>query len=238
MGKLEERLAGRGVDQGSLPVQGMIRQVVGVTETGTVLVDMGIAVEVACLDSYGPRTNGDLVFVIKTSAGSWLVMGKVGPGPLDPSPGLAVAVTGRRSWRSDVIDPDRVIQGRDSVGAWRGGWFYNGGIKTATDTGVVTGIDLRLTRGSAATGGPNGKVTVRVWLHNELVPPASLVTMVYGPFTAGSLAFDESVTVSLPAAARAMLVAGTAKGFVVGAADEDQFMVFGGASGAVNVKFT
>lgn len=237
MGKLEERLAGRYSDQGALPLQGMIRQVVGVTEAGTVLLDMGVPVEVACLASYTDRADGDLVFVVKTSAGSWLVLGKVGPGPVDPTPGVAVSVTGRRSWKSDVIDPDRVIQGSDGTGSWRGAWFYGTGIKTATDTGTPIGIDLRLTRGPAGSGGPNSKVVVRVWLHNELTPPSSQVTMVYGPFTAGSLAFDESVTVSLPADAMAMLVAGTARGFVVGAIEESQHMVFGGASGAVNVRF-
>lgn len=146
----------------------------------------------------------------------------------------------RAAWRSGHLESDRPV----AQGAWpsypqpfTGGWFYGGAVAAACAGKSVKAMQLKLAR-SGAPHGSYGQVRPQMYLvaagSPGSTPPSYDPDAVrYGP----GLGLGGSATWSLPAAWRADLASGAARGIVVSAGVGIGYLIYSSSSGALTITF-
>ncbi|MEW1754710.1 hypothetical protein [Streptomyces angustmyceticus] len=116
----------------------------------------------------------------------------------------------------------------------RGGWFYGSAIASACSGKTVASMRVAFTRKRGS--GINGKVRMRLYLHNYTSAPGGQLSLGDGPETLLSLSVGAKGTATLPAAWRTALASGSARGLAIAGHGRGEYAAFTG--GSITISFS
>lgn len=115
----------------------------------------------------------------------------------------------------------------------RGAWFYGTKIAAACAGKSVKSMKVAFTRKRGS--GVNGKVKMRLYLHDYTGPPSGQLSLGDGPETLLSLSVGAKGTATLPAAWRTALASGSARGIAIYGHGRSDYAAFTG--GQLTITF-
>ncbi|KFG07481.1 hypothetical protein [Streptomyces scabiei] len=181
----------------------------------------------------------------KDSAGKGVLYARLASAP-DPSPEApatqapktaVISPTDSGTWRRGRPDD---YASSPTQGDWtgrgdrRGGWFYGTAIAAACTGKTVASMSVKFTRKRGA--GINGKVRMRLYLHDHTSAPSGQLDLDDGPQTLLSLAVGAKGTATLPADWRAALASGSARGLAIYGHGRADYAAFTG--GQITIRFS
>ncbi|MGW6008682.1 hypothetical protein [Streptomyces sp. NPDC055210] len=181
----------------------------------------------------------------KDGAGKGVLYAQLASAP-DPSPEAPATRAPKKAvinpsasgtWRRGRPDDyaDSPTQGDwTGRGDRRGGWFYGTAIASACSGKTVAKMQVKFTRKRGA--GVNGKVRMRLYLHNHTGAPSGQLNLGDGPETLLSLAVGSKGTATLPASWRTALASGSARGLAIYGHGKGEYASFTG--GQITITFS
>lgn len=181
----------------------------------------------------------------KDSAGKGVLYARLASAP-DPSPEApptqapktaVISPTDSGTWRRGRPDD---YASSPTQGDWtgrgdrRGGWFYGTAIASACTGKTVSSMTVKFTRKRGA--GINGKVRMRLYLHDHTSAPSGQLDLDDGPETLLSLAVGAKGTATLPGSWRTALASGTARGLAIYGHGKSDYAAFTG--GQITIRFS
>ncbi|MFH9011238.1 hypothetical protein ACH4C6_07660 [Streptomyces sp. NPDC017943] len=148
-----------------------------------------------------------------------------------------ISPTDSGTWRRGRPDDyaDSPTQGDwTGRGDRRGAWFYGTKIADACAGKTVAKMTVAFTRRRGA--GINGKVRMRLYLHNYTSAPGGQLNLGDGPEELLSLAVGAKGTATLPPAWRSALASGSARGLAISGHGQSQYAAFTG--GRITITFS
>ncbi|MEV0526644.1 hypothetical protein AB0I66_24685 [Streptomyces sp. NPDC050439] len=115
----------------------------------------------------------------------------------------------------------------------RGGWFYGTKIADACAGKSVKAMTVRFTRKRGS--GVNGKVKMRLYLHDHNGAPSGQLDLDAGPETLLSLSVGAKGTATLPSSWRTQLASGSARGVAIYGHGRGDYAAFTG--GQITITF-
>ncbi|PZH18754.1 hypothetical protein C1I97_03385 [Streptomyces sp. NTH33] len=158
------------------------------------------------------------------------------PSPRTPRP-VTISPTSSGSWRGGRPDDyaDFPMQGDwTGRGNRRGGWFYGTRIADACAGKTVRSMAVAFTRRRGS--GVNSKRPLHVYLHGYTSPPSGQLSLGAGPEDLLRLSVGAKGTATLPAAWRAALASGSARGLAIYASGRADYMAVSG--GSITITFS
>lgn len=160
------------------------------------------------------------------------------PSPSDPGAGsVTISPTDSGSWRNGRPDSyaEYPMQGDwTGGGARRGGWFYGTKIADACAGRTVTKMTVSFTRRTGS--GANAKRPLHLYLHDHTSPPSGQLDLDDGPEELLSLSVGGKGAATLPAAWRAALASGSARGLAIYDTGRDDYMAV--SDGRITITFS
>lgn len=182
----------------------------------------------------------------KDSNGTGVLYAQVGGADTSPTApptrapkSVTISPTGSGTWRRGRPDDyaDNPTQGDwTGRGDRSGAWFYGSKIATACAGKTVAKMTVKFTRKRGA--GVNGKVRMRLYLHDYTTAPSGALGLGDGPEALLSLSVGAKGTATLPSSWRNALASGSARGLAIAGSGRGHYAAFTGGNLTISFSAT